>query len=143
LSETVSIANLTCDTWTISNRTHNIVTESVWLADALRLHVRELGAAAESVQVSYQLDGVDIDSDVREVRETLQWLHQAYQDVKRCDATTRPTCYALLERLADNRVMPSEMTLMLGVETKIAERFAGSEHEARLSRMILHNLRAR
>jgi hypothetical protein len=36
--------------------------------------------------------------------------------------------------------MPSEMALMLGVDVKVAERFAGNDQEARLARRLLHQL---
>jgi hypothetical protein len=140
---TRSIANLACDTWTIRNEACGVVTESIWLDDALHRHLAELKQhTSETLQVSYQLDGTDIDGDVRQVREAISWVQQAYQEAKQFDAATRTSRYALLTKLATGRVMPSEMGLMLGIEMKIAERFAGNEHEARLSRLILHDLKA-
>ncbi|HEV7948897.1 MAG TPA: hypothetical protein VGP24_03930 [Glaciihabitans sp.] len=142
MSTTTSIANLCNDTWTVSNLGCGIITQSLWLAEELRLHTEQMSAVLEEpVTVSYQLDGVDIDADLHEVREVLLWLQEHYRVAKRYDANARPARYALLTRLAESRVMPSDMAAILGVSAVSAERFAGSEHEARLARMILHRLR--
>jgi len=142
LSETRSIANLADEHWTITNPSHNVVTEGLWLDSVLREHTHQLAQlTADQVHVVYQLDGVDIDGDVQEVRSVLACLQEAYRAAKTQESTTRPERYALLQRLADNRVMPSEMTVMLGVDLTIAERFAGNDHEARIARSLLHQIR--
>jgi len=141
LSETQSIANLANEHWRISNPTHNVVTEGLWLDSALLEHTHQLAQlTADRVHVVYQLDGMDIDGDVQEVRSVLACLQEAYRAAKTQESTTRPERYALLQRLADNRVMPSEMTVMLGVDLSIAERFAGNDHEARIARSLLHQI---
>lgn len=140
-AETTSIANLANDEWTITNSAHNVATVDLWLDGALHRHRAELATlTAELVAVRYQLDGVDIDGDVQQVRSVLDWLHEAYRVAKTYDVSTRPERYALLQRLAESRVMPSEMAVMLGVDVAIAERFAGADDEARLARTILHQL---
>lgn len=142
MSETASIANLAHEEWTITNTAHNVVTTALWLDVALTQHREELAQLTrETVQVRYQIDGVDIDGDVQEVRAVLDWLYEAYRVAKTYDITTRPERYALLQRLAQSRVMPSEMAVMVGVDVSIAERFAGADNEARIARSILHQLR--
>jgi hypothetical protein len=141
LSETRSVANLADEHWTISNLTHHVVTEGLWLDSALLEHMHELARlTADRVHVVYQLDSVDIDGEVQGVRSVLACLQEAYRAAKTQESTTRPERYALLQRLADNRVMPSEMTVMLGVDLTIAERFAGNDHEARIARSLLHQI---
>jgi hypothetical protein len=128
--------------WTISNPTHNVITEGLWLDSVLLEHTHQLAQlTTDRVHVVYQLDGADIDGDVQEVRSVLACLQEAYRAAKTQESTTRPERYALLQRLADNRVMPSEMTVMLGVDLSIAERFAGNDHEARIARSLLHQIR--
>ena len=140
-AETTSIANLANDEWTITNTIHNVATVDLWLDVALRRHRAELASVtADPVAVRYQLDGVDIDGDVQQVRSVLDWLHETYRVAKTRDVATRPERYALLQRLADSRVMPSEMSVMLGVDVSVAERFAGADDEARLAREIMHQL---
>jgi hypothetical protein len=142
LPETTSIANLANEEWTITNTTHDVVTVDLWLDVALDRHRAKLGTVtAELVTVRYQLDGVDIDGDVCAVRSVLDWLREAYRIAKTYDVTTRPERYALLERLAESRVMPSEMAVMVGVDVSIAERFAGADDEARIARSILDRLK--
>jgi hypothetical protein len=142
LSKTQSSANLADEHWTITNPTHNIVTEGLWLDSVLLEHTHQIAQlTADEVHVLYQLDGVDIDGDVQEVRSVVQCLQEAYRVAKNQESTTRPERYALLQRLADNRVMPSEMTVILGVDLSIAERFAGNDHEARIARSLLHQIR--
>jgi hypothetical protein len=141
-AETTSIANLANEEWTVTNAAHDVVTVDLWLDVALRRHRAELATITpELVAVSYQLDGLDIDGDVCAVRSVLDWLHEAYRVAKTYDVTTRPERYALLQRLADSRVMPSEMAVMVGVDVSIAERFAGADDEARIARSILHRLK--
>jgi len=119
-----------------------VVTEGLWLDAVLREHTHQLAQlTADEVHVVYQLNGADIDGDVQEVRSVLACLQEAYRAAKTQESTTRPERYALLQRLADNRVMPSEMTVMLGVDLTIAERFAGNDHEARIARSLLHQIR--
>ena len=140
--KTTSIANLANEEWTITNTGHDVVTVDLWLDVALRRHTEDLaGITTEPVQVLYRLDGVDIDGDVCAVRSVLDWLHEAYRVAKTYDVTTRPERYALLQRLAESRVMPSEMAVMVGVDVSIAERFAGADDEARIARSILHRLK--
>lgn len=138
---TTSIANLAGEEWTITNSAHNVTTVDLWLDGALRRHTEDLATITTAkMRVQYQLDGVDIDGDVQHVRAALGWLQQAYREAKRYDAAARPERYALLQRLADSRVVPSEMSVMLGVDVSIAERFAGADGEARLAREIMHQL---
>ncbi|POH69164.1 hypothetical protein C3B59_05870 [Cryobacterium zongtaii] len=121
---------------------HDVVTVDLWLDVALRRHTEGLAELTSvAVPVRYQLDGVDIDADVCAVRSALDWLHEAYRVAKTYDVTTRPERYALLQRLAESRVMPSEMAVMVGVDVSIAERFAGADDEARIARSILHRLK--
>jgi hypothetical protein len=142
LPETTSIANLANEEWTITNTAHDVVTVDLWLDVALARHRAKLGTVtAELVAVRYQLDGMDIDGDVCAVRSALDWLREAYRVAKTYDVTTRPERYALLERLAESRVMPSEMAVMVGVDVSIAERFVGADDEARIARSILHRLK--
>jgi hypothetical protein len=138
----VSIANLVDNEWTITSTEHpDVTTCGLWLGETLTAHraaLRRYTRAA--VDVKYRIGGRDIDGDVQHVREAMQWLHETYRVAKTFDITTRPERYALLERLSEERVMPSEMALMLGVDLKIAERFAGNDQEARLARRLLHQL---
>jgi hypothetical protein len=135
------VANLANEEWTITNTVHDVVTVDLWLDVALRRHTAELAErTGQLVPVRYQLDGVDIDDDVSAVRSVLDWLREAYRVAKTYDVTTRPERYALLQRLAESRVMPSEMAVMVGVDVSIAERFAGADDEARIARTILHRL---
>jgi hypothetical protein len=146
---TRSSANLVNDQWTITNPTHNVVTTALWLDVALERHRHEVAQfTTATVDVSYQLDGINIDGDVHQVRSVMQWLHDAYHEAKTYDTRTRPQRYALQERLAENRVMPSEMAVMLDVDLHVAERFAGDAHvdahvdgEARRARTLLHQLK--
>jgi len=138
---TTSIANLANEEWTITNAAHGLVTTALWLDAALVSHREQLGQlTSEPVHVCYQLNGVDIDGDVQQVRAVMQWLHQAYREAKTYDVGTRPQRYALLAKLADSRVVPSEMAVMLDVDISLAERFAGSDDEAHIARAILHRL---
>ncbi|MDY7530050.1 MULTISPECIES: hypothetical protein [unclassified Cryobacterium] len=142
MSEAASIANLANEEWTITNTVHDVVTVDLWLNVALRRHTEDLaGITSQAVPVRYQLDGVDIDADVCAVRAVLDWLHEAYRVAKTYDVTTRPERYALLQRLAESRVMPSEMAVMVGVDVSIAERFVGADDEARIARSILRRLK--
>jgi integrase len=136
-----SVANLANEEWTITNAAHDVVTVDLWLDVALRRHAADLAErTGQLVPVRYQLDGMDIDDDVCAVRSVLDWLREAYRVAKTYDVTTRPERYALLQQLADSRVMPSEMAVMVGVDVSIAERFAGADDEARIARTILHRL---
>ncbi|WP_104198695.1 hypothetical protein [Cryobacterium sp. Y29] len=142
MSEAASIANLANEEWTITNTAHDVVTVDLWLDVALRRHTEDLAEITSlPVTVRYQLNGVDIDGDVCAVRSALDWLHEAYRAAKTYDVTTRPERYALLQRLAESRVMPSEMAVMVGVDVSTAERFAGADDEARIARSILHRLK--
>lgn len=141
---TTSIANLAHEEWTIANLDHpTVVTCALWLDSALESHTAALKEVTDRpVRVEYRIDGADIDDAVQQVRSVMAWLHEAYRQAKTYDVTTRPDRYALLQRLAEERVMPSEMALMLDVDLTIAERFAGADVEARLARTILHQLRS-
>lgn len=119
-----------------------MVTTALWLDVALAQHREELAQlTSEAVNVCYQLGGADIDVDVHQVRGVMQWLHEAYREAKAYDVVTRPERYALLTRLVENRVMPSEMAVMLDVDLIVAERFAGDDTEARIARALLHQLK--
>lgn len=139
-----TIANLVNHEWHVTSPAFpDVVTCGLWLGEALTAHRARLGDLARAdLEVRYRIDGTDIDEDVQHVREAVEWLHETYRVAKTFDITTRPERYALLNRLAEEKVMPSEMTLMLGVDVKIAERFAGDDQEARLARRLLHHLSA-
>ena len=139
---THSIANLANEEWTITNAEHNVVTVDLWLDAALTRHREGLaGVTDQDVTVSYQVGGESIDVDVQQVRSAMVWLNEAYRTAKVYDVTTRPERYALLQRLADERVTPSEMAVMLSVDLTVAQRFAGDDTEARIARSILHQLK--
>jgi hypothetical protein len=137
----VSIANLVDNEWTVTSvQDPEVVTCGLWLGDVLDAHRAALGVPCDAVEVRYQLAGRDIDSDVQHVREAQEWIYETYRLAKTFDITTRPERYALLARLSEERVMPSEMALMLGVDVKVAERFAGDDTQARLARRLLHKM---
>ncbi|WIB72542.1 hypothetical protein [Curtobacterium sp. MCBD17_026] len=142
-TEAVSIANLANDEWTVrSVNRPEVVTVGLWLDDTLREHRAACVAAGITgpVSMQYQLDGEDVDGEVRRVRSVVEWLHETYREAKNLDVSSRPERYALLERLSRSRVMPSEMAVMLGVDVHVAERFAGDDAESRIARAIFHQL---
>lgn len=136
----VSIANLVDNEWTVTSvEFPEVVTSGLWLGETLTAHRDALGVPCDALQVRYQLGGRDIDGDVQHFREAQEWLHETYRVAKTFDITTRPERYALLARLSEEKVMPSEMALKLGVDVRVAERFAGDDDEARLARRLLHH----
>jgi hypothetical protein len=137
-----SVANLVDNEWTVTSvEFPDVVTCGLWLGETLTAHREALGGRyGGALDVRYRIAGKDIDGDVQHVREAMEWLHETYRVAKTFDITTRPERYALLGRLASEKVMPSEMALMLGVDLKIAERFAGDDQEARIARRLLHQL---
>ena len=138
---TTSTAVLEHDEWTVTNRDHNVVTTDLWLDRALVRHRDELAAVTTAeVAVCYVVNGLDVDLDVQEVRGVMQWIHDSYRATKRLEQESRAARDALLERLGENRVMPSEMALMAGVDQTTAERIAGDEVDARLARSLLHKI---
>jgi hypothetical protein len=116
----VSIANLARDQWTVQS-------------------VDRPGVSGP-LTLRYQLDGRDVDGEIRRVRGVVEELHEHYRRIKSADTLARPERYALLERLSAARVMPSEMALMVGVDVQLAERFAGDDEEARITRTLLHSM---
>lgn len=138
----VSIANLINNEWTVTSvNCPDVVTCGLWLGETLTAHRAALGGLRpDALHVRYRIDGEDIDGDVQHVREAQEWLHKTYRVAKTFDVTTRPKRYALLTRLSEEKVMPSEMALMLGVDVRVAERFAGDDDEARLARRLLHHM---
>lgn len=141
-AETVSIANLAHDEWTIRNTDHpEVTTVALWLDEALEQHTAQLSAVTTaSLTIRYRLDGEDVNDDVSRVRRTVERLQRAYRDIQSLDVRSRPERYTLLERLSESRVMPSEMATMLGVDLHVAERFAGDDQEARIARMLFHHM---
>lgn len=140
--ETVSVANLARDEWTIRNLDYpEVTTVALWLDEALQQHRAQLATVtSDSLTIRYQLDGEDVNDDVCRVRRTVERLQEAYRNVQSRDVRSRPERYTLLQRLSESRVMPSEMATMLGVDLHIAERFAGDDEEARIARMLFHHL---
>jgi len=139
----VSIANLARDEWTVQSVDRPaVVTAGLWLDEAIAEHREEL--AVEGIcgplTLRYQLDGRDVDGEIRRVRVVVEELHEHYRRIKTVDTLARPERYALLERLSAARVMPSEMALMVGVDVQLAERFAGDDEEARIARTLLHSM---
>ncbi|HAQ9610433.1 TPA: hypothetical protein IYE61_002925, partial [Enterococcus faecium] len=114
-------------------------TAGLWLDEAIAEHREELAAEGVSgpLTLRYQLDGRDVDGEIRRVRSVVKELHEHYRRIKSADTLARPERYALLERLSAARVMPSEMALMVGVDVQLAERFAGDDEEART---LLHSM---
>jgi hypothetical protein len=138
----VSIANLAGDQWTVRSVDRPaVVTAGLWLDEAIAEHREELAAEGVSgpLTLRYQLDGRDVDGEIRRVRGVVEELHERYRRIKSADTLARPERYALLERLSEARVMPSEMALMVGVDVQLAERFAGDDEEARIARTLLHS----
>ncbi|GAA4682305.1 hypothetical protein [Frondihabitans cladoniiphilus] len=137
-----SIANFVGHEWVIASTDFpDIATCGLWLGETLTAHREELRRhSAVDVCVKYRIEGRDIDGSVQHVREAMKWLHEAYRLAKTYDVTTRPERYALLKQLSATGVMPSEMTLMLGVDLQIAERLAGDDQEARVARRLLHQI---
>lgn len=138
----VSTANLAADHWTVQNDDSAVVTVGLWLDETTAQHRKELTSAGLTgpLTLRYQLNGRDVDGDIRRVREVVEELHEHYRHIKTVDTLARPERYALLERLSQSRVMPSEMAVMLGVDVRLAERFAGDDDEARIARAIFHQL---
>ena len=139
----VSIANLARDQWTVQSVDRPaVVTAGLWLDEAIAEHREELAAEGVSgpLTLRYQLDGRDVDGEIRRVRGVVEELHEHYRRIKTVDTLARPERYALLERLSAARVMPSEMALMVGVDVQLAERFAGDDEEARIARTLLHSM---
>jgi len=140
---TTSTAVFERDEWTVTNRDHDVVTIDLWLDRALVRHRAELAAVTTAeVALCYVVNGLDVDLDVQEVRGVMQWLHDTYRATKRLEQETRAARDALLEQLGENRIMPSEMALMAGVDQATAERVAGDEVDARLARNLLHRISA-
>jgi len=138
---TTSTAVLEHEEWTVTNAHHNIVTRGLWLDETLARHRAELSTlTCGDIEVRYVVNGVDVDLDVQQIRRIKRWLHESYRASRRLEKRTRPARDALLERLTAERVMPSEMALMAGVDQSVAERFAGDETEARIARNLLHQL---
>ena len=139
----VSIANLAGDQWTVRSVDRPaVVTAGLWLDEAIAEPREELAAEGVSgpLTLRYQLDGRDVDGEIRRVRGVVEELHERYRRIKSADTLARPERYALLERLSEARVMPSEMALMVGVDVQLAERFAGDDEEARIARTLLHSI---
>jgi len=137
----MSTAVLEHEEWTVTNVDHDVVTCDLWLDVALSRHRCELAAVTSAeLELRYVVNGVDVDLDVQQVRRVMHWLQETYRASKRLEVQTRPARDALLEQLTEQRVMPSEMALMAGVDQSIAERFAGDEAEARIARQLLHKL---
>ena len=135
------MAVLEHEEWTVTNAHHNIVTRGLWLDETLTQHRAELSTLTGSeIEVRYVVNGVDVDLDVQQIRRIMRWLHESYRVSKRLEKQTRPARDALLEQLTAQRVMPSEMALMAGVDQSVAERFAGDETEARIARNLLYQL---
>ena len=127
--------------WTVTNTEHDVVTCDLWLDAALTRHRDELAAdTSAEVQLQYVVNGVDLDLDVQQIRGVMDWLYESYRTNKRVEQTTRAARDALLEQMSAQRVMPSEIVLMAGVDQVVAERFAGDETEARIARQLLHKL---
>lgn len=139
----VSIANFAGDEWTVRSVDRPaVVTAGLWLDEAIAEHREELAAEGFSrpLTLRYQLDGRDVGGEIRRVRGVVEELHERYRRIKSADTLARPERYALLERLSEARVMPSEMALMVGVDVQLAERFAGDDEEARIARTLLHSM---
>lgn len=138
----VSIANLAADQWTVQSDDSAVVTVGLWLDETIARHREELTSAGliGPLTLRYQLNGRDVDGDIRRVREVVEELHEHYRHIKTVDALARPERYALLALLSEARVMPSEMALMVGVDVQLAERFAGDDEEARIARTLFHSI---
>lgn len=138
----VSIANLAADEWTLCSRDSAVVTVGLWLDETIAQHRQELTSAGLTgpLTLRYQLNGHDVDGDIRRVREVVEELHETYRWIKTTDTAARPERYALLAQLSEARVMPSEIALMVGVDVRLAERFAGNDEEARIARTLLHHI---
>lgn len=137
----VSIANLATDEWTLRSRDSAVVTVGLWLDETIAQHRQELASAGLTgpLTLRYQLNGHDVDGDIRRVREVVEALHETYRWIT-TDTAARPERYALLAQLSEARVMPSEIALMVGVDVRLAERFAGNDEEARIARTLLHHI---
>lgn len=138
----VSIANLAADEWTLCSRDAAVVTAGLWLDETIAQHRQELASAGLTgpLTLRYQLNGQDVDGDIRRVRDVVEEVHEHYRQARVTDAGARPERYALLAQLSEARVMPSEIALMIGVDVRLAERFAGNDEEARIARTLLHHI---
>jgi hypothetical protein len=141
-SALVSTANLTADHWTVQSDDSAVVTVGLWLDETIAQHREELTSAGLTgpLTLRYQLNGRDVDGDIRRVRDVVEELHEHYRRIKVAETLARPDRDALLARLSAARVMPSEMALMVGVDVQLAERFAGDDEEARIARTLFHSI---
>jgi hypothetical protein len=130
----VSIANLAADEWTLCSYNSAVVTVGLWLDEAIARHRQELTSAGLTgpLTLRYQLNGHDVDGDIRRVRDVMDELHETYRWIKTTETAARPERYALLAQLSEARVMPSEI--------RVAERFFGDDEEARIARTLLHHI---